>query len=410
VFNLVRARLAIAALAVPLALAAPLVAATPAFAHSGSSGSGAVAPTPAPTPGASSAPSSGTTTAPAAGDDGTRAWSVRPATSKGLPDKRTHFTMQGSPGQDVLDQVLVTNSSKVAASFDIYATDAFNTPAGAFDLLPAAKKPVDIGSWVTFPANTVAIPAGQSVAVQFKVSVPANAAPGDHAGGIVVSLSSGSNVRLDTRVAVRLYMRVPGFLRPILGVTYVTPTFTGSTFNPFATGSVDVSYTVVNTGNIRLQSHPTVTVKSALFGATLATVKPADLAEILPGQEVTYTAHLTGVYPAGPLTVTVALQPYADPEQPVGQVIPSFSGSATIWAVPWLLLIVIVLILGGLGYLTFRMVRRRRGPDGARPVGPAPTPAPSTKDAKDADKSTEDRPLADATTAAGGSSTSGGES
>jgi hypothetical protein len=394
VFTLVRARLAIAALAVPLALAAPLAAASPASAHLASSRSGALAPTPAPTPGASSAPSSRSPSTPATGDNGLRAWSVRPATSKGLPDERTHFTLQGSPGQDVLDQVLVTNSSKVAASFDIYATDAFNTPAGAFDLLPAAKKPVDIGTWVAFPANTVAIPAGQSVAVQFKISVPANASPGDHAGGIVVSLSSGSNVRLDTRVAVRLYLRVPGFLRPTLGVTYVQPTFTGSTLNPFATGGIDVSYTVINTGNIRLQSHPSVTVKSALFGATLAQVKPADLAEILPGQEVTYRAHLDGVYPAGPLTVTVALQPYADPEQPVGQAIPSFSGSATIWAIPWLLLVVIVLILGGLAYLALWMVRRRRGPAGARPVGPAPTDAPSTPDTP---SSTEDRSLADAT-------------
>ena len=50
---------------------------------------------------------------------------------------------------------MVTNSSQVAAKFDIYATDAFNTSTGAFDLLPAAKKPVDIGSWVQFPANTI---------------------------------------------------------------------------------------------------------------------------------------------------------------------------------------------------------------------------------------------------------------
>jgi hypothetical protein len=199
-------------------------------------------------------------------------------------------------------------------------------------------------------------------------------------------------------VAVRLYLRVPGFLRPTLGVTYVTPTFTGSTLNPFATGGVDVTYTVINTGNIRLQSHPSVTVKSALFGATLAQVKPADLAEILPGQEVTYSAHLEGVYPAGPLTVTVALQPYADPEQPVGQAIPSFSGDATIWAIPWLVLLVIVLILGGLAFLVLWMVRRRRGPDGARPVGPAPIDAPSTPDTP---SSTEDRTLADAATVAG---------
>jgi hypothetical protein len=401
---LVRVRLAIAALAVPLAVAAPFVAASPASAHPASRAAqvtGHRAPTPAPTPGTGSTPTGTATTTPTTpGDDGTRAWSVRPATAKGLPDSRTHFTLQGSPGQDVLDQVLVTNSSKVAASFDIYATDAFNTPAGAFDLLPAAKKPVDIGSWITFPANTVSIPAGQSVAVQFKISVPANASPGDHAGGVVVSLSSGSNVRLDTRVASRVYLRVPGFLRPTLSVTYVQPTFTGSTLNPFTSGGgIDVSYTVVNTGNIRLQSHPTVSAKSALFGATLASTKPADLAELLPGQQVTYTAHLDGVYPAGPITVDVALQPYADPQQPVGQTIPTFDGSATIWAIPWVLVLVILLILGGLAYLALRIVRRRRGGgDAVKPkkdpkVTPSKKPEPVAAD--------EPKTLADATTGGG---------
>src|SRR5262245_27389102 len=79
-------------------------------------------------------------------DDGNRAWSVRPAGADGQPDKRTHYTLQGAPGNVVKDQVLVTNSSKVKETFKIYATDAFNTPTGAFDLLSADKKPIDIGT------------------------------------------------------------------------------------------------------------------------------------------------------------------------------------------------------------------------------------------------------------------------
>src|SRR5690349_17664024 len=52
-------------------------------------------------------------------DDGNRAWSARPATPDGKPDRRTHFTLQGSVGQTVLDNVLITNSSKVSAAFDV---------------------------------------------------------------------------------------------------------------------------------------------------------------------------------------------------------------------------------------------------------------------------------------------------
>jgi WxL interacting protein linking bacterial and host surfaces len=295
---------------------------------------------------------------PGPSNDGNRAWSARPATPQGQPDRRTHFTLQGAPGQPVLDQVLITNSSKVAAAFDVYATDAFNTPTGAFDLLPAAKKPTDIGSWVTFPKLPVEIAAGASITLQFQVTVPANATPGDHAGGVVVSLSTGTDVKLDSRVAVRLYLRVPGNLRPILSVSYFEPDYHG-TSNPFGSGGVDVTYTVENTGNIRLQSHPKLIVKTALFGIVLAEAKLKDLPELLPGGKVTYTGHLDGVFPTGPETVTLELQTYADPEQPVGQAIPVFSGEATVWAVPWTLLLVI-LLLGGVGFLAVRFLRLRR--------------------------------------------------
>jgi hypothetical protein len=291
-------------------------------------------------------------------DDGNRAWSARPATPQGQPDRRTHFTLQGAPGQAVQDHVLITNSSKVNAAFDVYATDAFNTATGAFDLLPAARKPTDIGSWVTFPKSTVEIPAGASITLQFQVTVPPNATPGDHAGGVVVSLSTGTDVKLDSRVGVRLYLRVPGNLRPVLSVSYLKPDYHG-TANPFGGGRVDVSYTVENTGNIRLQSHPKLLVETALFGIGLAETKLPDLPELLPGGKVSYTGHADGVFPTGPQTVTIELSPYADPEQPVGQAIPAFSGDATVWAVPWTLLL-LLLLLGGLGYLLVRVMRLRR--------------------------------------------------
>jgi hypothetical protein len=162
---------------------------------------------------------------------------------------------------------------------------------------------------------------------------------------------------------------------------------------------MDVTYTVINNGNIRLSSHPTVTVKSALFGAQLASVKPADLPEILPGQQVTYTAHLDGVFPAGPLTVTVTLQPFADPLQPVGQNIPTFSGSATVWAMPWVLVILLVIILGAAGYLVVRLVLRRRGGGGSpKPVKDKPKSTPKDTKGKDTEKEQPELATAGATT------------
>jgi len=292
-------------------------------------------------------------------DDGNRAWSLRPGSSEGKPDKRTHYTLQGTPGASVPEQILITNSSKVPASFVIYGTDAFNTSTGAFDLLPAAQKPTDIGLWMQFPAPTIAIDAGATVAVPFKVVVPPNATPGDHAGGVVVSLATGTDVKLDTRVAVRLYLRIAGLLRPTLAATQVDASYDGVS-NPFGSGKVTVSYVAENTGNIRLQSHATLIVKSALTGITLADKKLPDLPELLPGQRVPHRAEIDGVFPAGPLTVRVELRPFGDPEQPVGQAIATADGHTTIWAWPWLLLIVLIILLAGAGFLVRRWLIRRR--------------------------------------------------
>lgn len=301
----------------------------------------AAAPTPNPTPGPSDKPAP-----PPVPDNGVRTWSVRPAGPNGGPDNRTHITLQGNPGTRLTDRILVTNQSVVPVAFEVYGTDAYNTPDGLFDLLPAAAKPLDLGTWFSFTHPVVLVPAGGSVAVPFTLTIPASAVPGDHAGGVVVSLArtaGAPGVNVDSRVAVRVYLRVPGHLRPRLETGSIRATYHGVA-NPFGHGYVNVAYQVTNPGNIRLQAHVKITVKG-MFGNTLATLIPKDLAELLPGQSATYHATLRHIFPAGPLTVTVALEPFPDPTQPVGQAVPSSSKDGFTWAMPWLLILLIVLVL-----------------------------------------------------------------
>ncbi len=296
-------------------------------------------------------------------DNGQRIWSVRPATSKGLPDSRTHFTLQGAPGTSFIDNMLVTNLSKATVSFNVYGTDAYNTATGAFDLLPFDRKPVDIGSWIHFSTPLVTIAAGKSLAIPFTVVIPASATPGDHAGGVVVSLTTKTGqtgVNLDSRVAVRVYLRVPGNLRPSLSVGNISAHFHG-VGSPLGHGSVTMSYTVSNPGNIRLRSSAKITIKNA-FGQTLGTYTPTDLPELLPGGSATFTASFKHIFPYGPLTASVALTPYPDPQQPIGQAVPKTQTSGYFWAIGWLLVILVILlllILVGLWLLRRRRVLRR---------------------------------------------------
>ncbi|MEV6927933.1 DUF916 domain-containing protein [Dactylosporangium sp. NPDC051485] len=311
-------------------------------------------------------------------DDGNRAWSVRPGTADGKPDRRTHYTLQGDLGKKVQEMVLITNSSKVKASFLVYGTDAFNTDTGAFDLLPAATKPTNIGSWMKFASPTIDIDAGATVAVPFIIDVPAGATPGDHAGGVVVSLATnGTDVKLDTRVAVRVYLRIAGMLRPTLEAQKVQASYAGVS-NPIGKGGVDVTYTVVNTGNIRLASHAKINVTSAVFGTRLGGETKKDLMELLPGERVTYTAHVDGVFPAGPIDANIILEPYADPDQPVGQQIAAAKTSVTIWAVPWLITLLIVVVLVGLAVLIGMRFGRPRPGKGKGGGGAPKKPTPPT--------------------------------
>jgi uncharacterized membrane protein len=207
--------------------------------------------------------------------------------------------------------------------------------------------------------STITVPAGRSTVVKFKIVVPSTVTPGDHAGGLVVSTlaparSQAPKVNIESRVAVRVYLRVPGNLRPLLAVTSVESNYHGVT-SPFGKGRATVTYTVTNQGNIRLRSDSTVTVRNAL-GRKVADLAPEHLPEILPQQSVTFTAEVNRIFPAGPLTAEVSLAAKADPEQPVGQTIPAVSRSGYFWAVSWWL----VAIVGAVLVLLFALWRWRR--------------------------------------------------
>lgn len=118
----------------------------------------------------------------ASSTSGQISWSVSPASATG-PDTRNIFSyIDIKPGSTISDHVAVINRSQQTVAFTVYATDATGTTAaGALTLLPAAKKPVDMGSWVTLPRHiarmSVIIPAHAGTTLAFTVAVPFNATP-----------------------------------------------------------------------------------------------------------------------------------------------------------------------------------------------------------------------------------------
>ncbi|WP_431916361.1 WxL protein peptidoglycan domain-containing protein [Micromonospora wenchangensis] len=319
---------------------------------------------PAPAP-AAPAPSPGPTAA--AGETGAARWAVQPSSAKG-PTGRNYFIYDLAPGSTLTDHVGVTNLGDRPLTFDVYGTDAYTSTDGAFALLPADRPATDVGSWISVDRRTWTIPAGRRVDIPFRLTVPANATPGDHTGGVIGAVArvrttaDGQRVLVDQRLAARVYLRVTGPVRPAVTVEAVDVSY-DNPVNPFGGGDMVVRYRLRNDGNVRVGGSGTVTVR-APFGREQARTSPTDLPELLPGATFTVTERITGVPPLLRLTAEVDIAATT-----TDTALPPVVRTTGVWAPPWLLL---ALLAGAAGWAGLRWWRRRA----AATAGPAPGVAP----------------------------------
>ncbi|WP_024287405.1 WxL protein peptidoglycan domain-containing protein [Cellulomonas sp. KRMCY2] len=303
----------------------------------------------------------GLPTTAAYADDSTASWSATPADANGLPDGQTRYELELDAGQSVEQHVLITNSSTVEREFAVYAADAFSTPSGGYDVSPAATPPTEVGAWVTPAGPTVTIGPLATATVAFTVAVPADATPGDHPGGIVVSpvraQVTETGVVVDTRVAVRLNVRVPGEIIPALEVRRVGGDYALAGV-PFASAATTVTYEVVNTGNVKVNGVPRVRVTGP-FGIELAEVEADETREVLPGDSFMVTTVLDRVAPVGVATVVVDVAMAAAPGPATEIPLVSSTARTTMLAISWTGL-AIVLLVAAAAWLLVRRIRTRR--------------------------------------------------
>ncbi|MEU6653082.1 DUF916 domain-containing protein [Streptomyces sp. NPDC046900] len=301
------------------------------------------------------------------GGTGRTTFGVQPAAAK-KPDARPNFSYGATPGAIVKDHIAVFNYGTKPLMLKVYAQDAFTTADGGFDLYAAKRKPTDAGAWVKLAKNRVKIPARSRVIVPFTLTVPTKATPGDHTGGIVASLAAsatdkkGNKVAVDQRVGARIYLRVSGEITSRLAVENLHTEYHG-TANPFGGGSATVTYTVRNTGNVRLAAHQAVSVRDA-FGGTAKVAKLRDLPELLPGDAVTMTTTATGVFPAFRDTATVMVDPQPVRGDVKFRILPRVTRTVAFSAVPWALLAVLLVLAGAATVWLVRRRRRRNPPTG----------------------------------------------
>jgi hypothetical protein len=298
-------------------------------------------------------------------------WALAPATD-GAADGRVSLRHEIAPGDRIEDAVLLTNFSPHAATFSIYPSDGLVAADGSFDLLPPGEPPVGGGTWIDLgliqgsdqdpdPGTpvSVTVDAGASIVVPLTISIPDDAGPGDHPAGIVAQFvpDETSQVQVANRVGVRTHIRVDGPVVASIEAERVTVDYVPS-FNPFAPGTVRVTYDLVNTGNVRLGAEGTAVVAGP-FG-WLETSQATEVREVLPGESTSATASLN-VWPMllGFGAVDVTAQIVGDDR--IEQLPPTSTQPFTVWTVPWAqsALLVLIALIVVLAVHRRRRTRRR---------------------------------------------------
>ncbi|RMI03351.1 DUF916 domain-containing protein [Cellulomonas triticagri] len=332
---------ALLALAVAAVLgAAPAVAAAP-------------APPADPAPGAADAAAAASTQV---------SWGVRPAdTVHGA--QRPNFAYSLPPGGSLSDAIVLTNKGDAPLPLDVYAADGFLTADGTLDVLGAGEESTALGSWVVVETPEVVVAPGASVEVPFTLTVPDDVQPGDYAAAVVSSLlvENAEGVSVDRRLGSRVHLRVGGDLAPALAVSGVLVDYDAGS-NPVVPGTATVTFTVTNTGNARIAPAEQVQV-AGLLGLGSVRAVGADVPELIPGASVQRTVVVEGVWPLVRSTARIALGgevvPLPGAPDGASPAVPGVVATAAAWAVPWLVLGVLVLLVA-LVVLRVHAGRRRR--------------------------------------------------
>jgi hypothetical protein len=161
----------------------------------------------------------------------------------------TILDVRRSPGRAALGAFNVRLDSEGARRFRVVSQDIQQQPDGTLSYAPPSDSPYSAASWVSVGPRGFAGGPDRTQPLQYRVQVPAGAAPGDH----LASLTVQRLPRRDSAVAapieavsVRLTIHVPGHVRANAEISSLElPSIADG-------GPVEISATVRNTGNVTL--------------------------------------------------------------------------------------------------------------------------------------------------------------
>ena len=291
-----------------------------------------------------------------------------------IGDGRPRFTWTLAHGASHMDYGIAYNLGAKPLTLRVYGVDATTDTNGSLTANAAKMPRKGVGLWMKPYTTFVTIPGKSSIVIPFQVTVPKNAAVGDHGGALVVGTipsverTPGKEViRQETRIAMPAYVRVAGTLTTRVAFSSFKVSFKTKAFKP-GFGDVTVKYSIVNTGNVRVAVDQKITLRG-LLGVTTRSTTPASVQQLLPDTKYTGTV----VFKHVPAALTIKATGFAtpiplDPGSPSGK---TATISKTVAAVSWtavalvttgvtivVLIVLIVLQLLGIGGAASRKIKK----------------------------------------------------
>jgi len=232
---------------------------------------------------------------------------VRPAPgSKSVSKSGSHFELGVvTPGTPWRGAVFLRNLGDTTETSDLYGADAIPARGGGFGFTPRGEKPTDVGAWITLDKSRITLKARETATVGFSVAVPTSAPGGERVGGVIaepVEAVSGGGFSVGTRIAVAVYLTVPGSagapLRPSLTITKLRI--------PVRNGQACPSLSYTNDGTAVLDPTARITVDPVL-GGSAKSYPAGKVGGLPPGGSIDVELPCVRSVPPGPSRITIEL-------------------------------------------------------------------------------------------------------
>ncbi|MEO7804936.1 MAG: DUF916 domain-containing protein [Actinomycetota bacterium] len=161
---------------------------------------------------------------------------TEPAVGSSTAPQGGYFVIETTPGSKVTQNVALRNDDAKPLTLELAGVDAITGHLGGASYNLSTEPRKVVGAWITFGRPSVTLAPGESALAPFDVNVPADATPGEHLGGISISLvgnsasptpgkstGTGASIALKTRRIIAVQVNTPGDATPKLTITGVQP-------------------------------------------------------------------------------------------------------------------------------------------------------------------------------------------